>query len=82
MKVTILLVILLSNIILTSNSEVECNGTTTEHCSKCSTGDDSDSCSSCDDKHFLFFNNLLCIPCNDSTYGQIGSDEIAMVPIM
>lgn len=74
MKVTILLVILLSNIILTSNSEVECNGTTTEHCSKCSTGDDSDSCSSCDDKHFLFFNNLFCVPCNDSTYGQIGCE--------
>ena len=74
MKAIILLVILLSNIILISNSEVECDGTKIEHCSKCNTGDVSDSCASCDDKHFLFFNDLLCIPCNDSTYGQIGCE--------
>ena len=31
-------------------------------------------CEKCEDKHFLFFNNLLCLPCDDKYYGQIGCD--------
>ena len=74
MKTNLLLVLFLSNIILISNSEVECDGNVINHCSKCKTGDDSDTCTICDDKYFLFFNDLLCIPCNDPTYGQIACE--------
>ena len=52
--------------------ELQCEDENIEHCTKCNTGDDSDSCSSCEDKYFPFFNNLLCYPCNDSLYGQEG----------
>ena len=31
-------------------------------------------CEKCEDKHFLFFNNLLCLPCDDKYYGQMGCD--------
>ena len=29
-------------------------------------------CTKCEDKHFLFYHNLFCIPCDDKDYGQIG----------
>ena len=72
MKATSLLMLFLSNIIFISNSEVECDGTVIEHCSKCSTGENSDACSTCDDYYFPFLSDLYCLPCNDSIYGQIG----------
>ena len=52
--------------------ELQCEDEKIEHCTKCNTGNDSDSCSSCEDKYFPFFNNLLCYPCNDSLFGQEG----------
>jgi len=33
---------------------------------------DNNKCEKCEDKHFLFNNNTLCIPCDDQYYGQIG----------
>jgi hypothetical protein len=29
-------------------------------------------CIKCKEKYFLFYNNLYCLPCNDSLYGQVG----------
>ena len=52
--------------------ELQCEDEKIDHCTKCNTGNDSDSCSSCEDKYFPFFNNLLCYPCNDSLFGQEG----------
>ena len=72
MKAVFLLVLFLSNLIFRSSSEVECDGTIIEHCSKCSTGDDSDACATCDDYYFPFLSDLYCLPCNDSIYGQTG----------
>ena len=72
MKAVFSLLLFLSNLIFISNSEVECDGTILEHCSKCSTGDDSDACATCDDYYFPFLSDLYCLPCNDSIYGQIG----------
>ena len=72
MKAAFLLLLFLSNLIFISNSEVECDGTIIEHCSKCSSGDDLDACATCDDYYFPFLSDLYCLPCNDSIYGQTG----------
>ena len=72
MKPTFLILLFLSNLIFKSNSDVECDGTVIEHCSKCSTGDDSDACATCEDYYFPFLSDLYCLPCNDSIYGQAG----------
>ena len=29
-------------------------------------------CQKCEDKHFLLYHNLFCIPCDDKDYGQVG----------
>ena len=55
-----------------SSKELQCEDEKIEHCTKCNTGDKSDSCSTCEDKYFPFFSDLLCYPCNDSLYGQEG----------
>ena len=70
MEHNFLLMLFLSNLIFISSSEIECDGTIIEHCSKCSTSDDSDACAICDDYYFPFFSDLFCLPCNDSIYGQ------------
>ena len=48
---------------------LKCGEEEIENCSKCGEGD---TCSVCKDKHFQFFNNLLCLPCNDPIYGDAG----------
>ena len=60
------------NFFFISNKELQCEDEKIEHCTKCNTGEDSDSCSTCEDKYFPFFSDLLCYPCNDSLYGQEG----------
>ena len=75
MKAIFLLLLFLLNLIFISSSEVECEGTIIEHCSKCSTGDDSDACATCDDYYFPFFSDLYCLPCNDSIYGQTACEK-------
>ena len=72
MKYTFLLLLLLSNFAFISDSESKCDDNIISHCSKCNTGEDSDTCATCDDKYFPFLSDLICLPCNDSLYGQIG----------
>ena len=74
MKVNYLLLLLLFNFLLNPIQGLKCAERTIDHCTKCDTGENSDSCSICEDKYFQFFNNLLCLPCNDSTYGQIACE--------
>ena len=74
MKAILLLIVSLSSIIIISNESLNCNGETIDHCQQCNTGENSDTCAKCEDKYFLFFNNLLCLPCDDPIYGQIGCD--------
>ena len=71
-KVTLLLILALFNSIFPSREVFKCGEEVIDHCTKCNTGENSDSCEKCEDKYFPFFNDLLCLPCNDSTYGQIG----------
>ena len=52
-------------------SEVlQCGDQQIKDCEKCGSGDASDTCIQCKDKHFLFFNNYYCLPCDDPLYGQ------------
>ena len=65
-----LILISLFNII---HSEVlKCGDKEIENCEQCGTGENSNTCIKCKDKHFLFFNNLYCLPCADKNYGQVG----------
>ena len=72
MKVALLLILNLFNSLLNSSQALKCHEETIDHCTKCDTGENSDSCSSCESKYFLFFNNLLCLPCDNPEFGQIG----------
>ena len=53
---------------------LKCGKEDIENCLECGSGDKANECIICKDKHFLFFNNLYCLPCNDSFYGQIGCE--------
>ena len=72
MKAIILIILFLSNVIFVCNEASKCGGEVIDHCIKCNSGESSDSCLTCENKYFLFFNDLLCLPCDDSIYGQIG----------
>ena len=50
----------------------KCGDEVIENCAQCGTDDKADTCIECNDKHFLFFHNLFCIPCDDPLYGQVG----------
>ena len=72
MRFNLLLLLLLSKLLFVSTVAANCDGKTIDKCTKCDTGEDSDSCGLCEDKYFPFLGNYFCLPCNDSTYGQIG----------
>ena len=71
MKIKFLIYFLLTFFFI-SSKELQCEDDKIEHCTKCNTGDDSDSCSTCEEKFFPFFSDLLCYPCSDPLYGQEG----------
>ena len=62
----------LLNLILCRVDAMKCGDEVIENCVKCGTGDKANTCIECNDKHFLFFNNLFCLPCDDPLYGQVG----------
>ena len=67
-----LLLILLHLNIIIYIEPIKCDENTIEHCIECDSGENSGSCSKCENKYFLFFNILICLRCNDNLYGQIG----------
>ena len=74
MKINFLLILVLLISLSNSNQSSKCAEETIDHCTQCGTGENSDSCSTCENNYFQFFNNLLCLSCNDPTYGQIGCE--------
>ena len=72
MKYNLFLLLSLLLVNVSFQNSVQCDGETIDKCTACNTGENSDSCSACEDKTFLFFHNLVCLPCNDSLYGQPG----------
>ena len=68
----VMMKIILINTLLLIISNLRCGKEEIEHCVQCGIGEDSDSCSQCENKYFLFFNNLFCLPCDHEYYGNIG----------
>ena len=66
--ILIILVFFISNSF--SQDLINYNGSIIEHCSLYNSDENFNNCAKCESNYFLFFNDLLCIPCNDSTYGQ------------
>jgi len=48
------------------------NSQNINHCIKYNEIDAYNTCTKCQDKYFLFFHNLYCLPCDDPIYGQEG----------
>ena len=70
------LLILLSLLICfnISLAQIECSGNPIQHCTKCGSGNKTDSCSLCEDKYFPILGGKLCIPCNDPIFGSVGCE--------
>ena len=50
----------------------QCGDEEINNCKTCGKFKGFDSCETCEDNYFLVMDNLLCLPCNDSLYGQVG----------
>jgi len=50
----------------------QCGDEQINNCQTCGKFEGLDSCGTCEDNYFLVMDNLLCLPCNDSLYGQVG----------
>ena len=65
------LIFLISLLIFSANS-LQCGVENIENCLECDIGSKINSCRKCEDNYFLFLDNVLCLPCDDQKYGQIG----------
>ena len=74
MKVKYLLILLLFNAIIASNDPKKNEGGILDHCIEYNITENSSICLECEDRYFLYYLDNLCIPCNDSFYGQIGCE--------
>ena len=72
MKVRLLILFSLLNIFLGAIHVLKCGEEVIQNCVACDNGEREDTCSVCQAKHFQFFNNLFCLPCDDEIYGQVG----------
>ena len=65
-------IFLLSFLILKVNT-IECGNNQIANCKECNLEDkEFNSCKTCEEGYFPILENLFCLPCNDSLYGQIG----------
>ena len=72
MKEKIIITTFILIIVLDFSFNLKCGQEEIEHCIKCGDGENSNTCIKCENKYFLFFNNLLCLPCDHKYYGQKG----------
>ena len=61
---------LISSFLFCGIDALKCGENEIANCVECGVGENESTCISCEDKHFLFFHNLLCLPCDDPLYGQ------------
>ena len=59
-------------LVINKTSVLKCGEEQIDNCLECGKGELSNTCAKCKDKYFLFFHNLYCVACNNSTYGQVG----------
>ena len=62
----------LFSLLLLGVQNLQCGEEIIEHCLECGEGMNMNFCQRCEDKYFLFFGNLSCLPCDDEVYGQVG----------
>jgi hypothetical protein len=57
--------------LIIKSETLKCGGEQIENCQECGSSN-LDECAQCKNNHFSLLENLLCIPCDDPIYGQIG----------
>ena len=67
----IFILFLISSFLFCGTDALKCGENEISNCIECGIGENASTCISCEDKHFLFFHNLLCLPCDDPLYGQV-----------
>ena len=61
------------NFLLLRVNTIECGNNEISNCKECNLEDkEFFSCKTCEEGYFPVLENLYCLPCNDSLYGQIG----------
>ena len=71
MKEHLIILFSLFSCILAISYVLKCGEEHIDNCVKCDM-ENSYSCATCKPYHFLFFHNLICLPCDDEIYGQVG----------
>ena len=71
-KLTLILFSLMFNLSSLRQETKKCGEEQIENCKICGQGNESNSWNECEAAHFLLLENLLCLPCNDSLYVQVG----------
>ena len=66
-----ILTLVITQIFINTEAKL-CGDEEIKNCKTCGKFDDLDSCGTCEDSYFLVMDNLLCLPCNDTLYGQVG----------
>ena len=66
-----LILLLIIHFIFVKGEIKQCGEEKIDHCKTCGKYETYDSCGTCEDNHFSLMDNLLCIACNDSLYGQV-----------
>lgn len=74
MKEKFITTIFILAIVLSFSFNLKCGEEEIEHCLVCDKEKNSSACIKCEDKYFLFFNNLICLPCDHEYYGQKGCE--------
>ena len=70
MKAVILLFLFALIELIIPTKSLKCGDYEIENCISCNSTNKNETCGKCKDKHFLFFNDLLCLPCDHPYYGQ------------
>ena len=71
-NIILFLLLLIFNVLFVRGNILKCGDRQIQNCRECSQTENLDSCSICEDEHFSLLENLFCIPCNDSIFGQVG----------
>ena len=71
-KINMIFFALILNLFLPNAESLKCGEEQIDNCKECAIGEESNICAKCEAEHFPLLENLLCIPCDDPIYGQIG----------
>ena len=73
-KISFLLIYILLDLLFIQSLALKCGEEEIKNCKRCGEDDQVNTCEECEDKYFLFMNNLYCMPCADPYYGQDGCE--------